>query len=64
MLAIFQILSNMQVYKLLTYLMDWMYASEESRSGDKPLCTDKLPVNCVQEKCAKVSLLQHFMVLF
>ncbi|XP_040192406.1 coiled-coil domain-containing protein 138 [Rana temporaria] len=48
-----KVLSNMQVYKLLTYLMDWMYASEESRSGDKPLCTDKLPVNCVQEKCAK-----------
>ncbi|CAI9535501.1 unnamed protein product [Staurois parvus] len=33
--------------------MDWMSAAEESRSGDKPLCTDKLPVNCVQEKCAK-----------
>ncbi|KAM5181549.1 coiled-coil domain-containing protein 138 isoform 2-T3 [Mantella aurantiaca] len=46
--------TDTQVYKLLTVLMDWLSSSEVSRSGDKPLCTDKLPVNCVQEKCAKV----------
>ncbi|XP_018423699.1 PREDICTED: coiled-coil domain-containing protein 138 [Nanorana parkeri] len=49
-----KILTNMQVYKLLTILMDWMSPSEESRNEDRPLCTDKLPVNCVQEKGAKV----------
>ncbi|XP_072270114.1 coiled-coil domain-containing protein 138 [Pyxicephalus adspersus] len=49
-----KISTNTQVYKLLTVLMDWMSAFKESGNGDKPFCTDKLPVNCVQEKCAKV----------
>ncbi|XP_075056369.1 coiled-coil domain-containing protein 138 [Mixophyes fleayi] len=45
--------NNMQVYKLLTVLMDLISASEENGSQDQSLCRDKLPTN-VQDKYAKV----------
>ncbi|KAM4698970.1 coiled-coil domain-containing protein 138 [Discoglossus pictus] len=53
--------SNVQVYELLTILMDWISdqqiskpKSVENGSKEKSLCINKLPENYVQEKCAKV----------
>ncbi|XP_063809889.1 coiled-coil domain-containing protein 138 [Pseudophryne corroboree] len=46
--------NNMQVYKLLTVLMDLISASEENGSQEQSLCIDKLPTNSVQERYAKV----------
>ncbi|XP_075708770.1 coiled-coil domain-containing protein 138 [Rhinoderma darwinii] len=49
-----KVLNNMQVFKLVTILMDWLSASEGNGGRDKSLSTDKLPTNYFQEKCAKV----------
>ncbi|NP_001089412.1 coiled-coil domain containing 138 L homeolog [Xenopus laevis] len=52
---------NVQVYELLTVLMDWISdveisnpKSEENGSRGKSLCINQLPANYVQEKCAKI----------
>ncbi|XP_056411997.1 coiled-coil domain-containing protein 138 [Hyla sarda] len=49
-----KVLNNMQVFKLVTILMDWLSSSEGNGGRDKSLSMDKLPTNCFQEKCAKV----------
>lgn len=46
--------NNMQVYKLVTILMDWLSASEGNGGRDKSLSVDKLSTNYFQDKCAKV----------
>ncbi|NP_001120388.1 coiled-coil domain-containing protein 138 [Xenopus tropicalis] len=52
---------SVQVYELLTVLMDWISdveisnpKSEENGSRGKSLCINQLPANYVQEKCAKI----------
>ncbi|XP_044141206.1 coiled-coil domain-containing protein 138 isoform X2 [Bufo gargarizans] len=49
-----KVLNNMQAYKLVTILMDWLSASEGNGGRYKSLSTDKLPTNYFQEQCAKV----------
>ncbi|XP_053313414.1 coiled-coil domain-containing protein 138 [Spea bombifrons] len=53
--------NSAQVYDLVTILMDWLSElqgsrsiSEEYENKEKALCTNKLPPNYAQEKCAKV----------
>ncbi|KAG8452026.1 hypothetical protein GDO86_003997 [Hymenochirus boettgeri] len=52
---------NVQVYELLTLLMDWISdleisrpKSEENGSREKSVCINQLTTQSVQEKCAKI----------
>ncbi|XP_071991923.1 coiled-coil domain-containing protein 138 isoform X2 [Engystomops pustulosus] len=49
-----KVFNNIQVYKLVTILMDWLSESESNRGRDNSLPMDKLPTNYLQEKSAKV----------
>ncbi|KAM8977429.1 coiled-coil domain-containing protein 138 [Pelodytes ibericus] len=53
-----KVLNNIQVYELLTTLMDWISDLQVRRSegnGSKdPSCINKLPTNYAQEKCGKI----------
>ncbi|XP_053563589.1 coiled-coil domain-containing protein 138 [Bombina bombina] len=52
--------TNMQVYELLTILMDWISdlqispISGENGNKDKSSCANKLSTNCFQDKYAKI----------